>query len=168
MRLAKKRKLKRRSNRRTNLRRSSASKTRNRRPVRQNVPVAIKDGVSLEVVGAAVGATRTKGRNTAVGGVSTVALRRTIIDQMIRENGWVENDYHKRVGNKRVYVVVAKAPDRYNRIQTRTFYFTESNGRIYRVSGRASPGSSESIVRKSENMIRSLNNGQKESQQAKK
>lgn len=112
--------------------------------------------VSMEVIGPAVGETRTQGRNKTVGGVSTTTLRRTVIDRMIQENGWVENDYSKQIGDKKVYVVIAKSAGKNNRVQSRTFYFTESNGQIYRVSSKAQKDQSEQVVKKSENMIKSL------------
>jgi hypothetical protein len=127
----------------------------------------VSGDLSVDVVGAAIGQTVTKGRNTAVGGVSTTTLRRTVIDQMIRDNGWVENDYHKEIGGKKVYVVVAKAPDKNNAVQSRTYYFTESNGRIYRVATRSPQGSTESASKRSEDAIRSLDNAAKP-QQARK
>jgi hypothetical protein len=110
----------------------------------------------MDVMGPAVGDTMTSGRNAMVGGVSTTALRRSVIDKMIQENGWVENDYHKQIGDKKVFVVVAKSADRNNRVQSRTFYFTESNGQIYRVSTKAPVDRSEQVVQKSEKLIRSL------------
>ena len=86
----------------------ASSKPRN---VAQQPMVPVANGnVAVDVVGASVGKTVSKGRRTQVGGVSTVNLRRMIIEQMIRENGWVENDYHDVVDGKAVYVVVAKAP----------------------------------------------------------
>ncbi|MGE3466841.1 MAG: hypothetical protein AB7J13_07890, partial [Pyrinomonadaceae bacterium] len=50
---------------------------------------------SISVVGPAVGTTTTAGRRRYVGGVPTTSLRREVIDKMIRENGWVVNDYQK-------------------------------------------------------------------------
>lgn len=122
--------------------------------------------VSLEVVGPAVGETSISGRNKTVGGVSTTTLRRTVIDKMIQENGWVENDYTKDVNGKQVYVVIAKSADRNNRVQSRTFYFTESNGQIYRVSAKAPENSSEQVVKKSEKVIQSLQKPDERPQQA--
>jgi len=112
--------------------------------------------VSLDVLGPAVGDTTLSGRNQSVGGVSTTTLRRSVIDKMIQENGWVENDYSKDIGGRKVYVVEAKSADRNNRVQSRTFYFTESNGQIYRVSARAPDSSSEQVVRKSEKVLQTL------------
>jgi hypothetical protein len=112
--------------------------------------------VSMVVVGPATGATIDTGRQRTLGGVSTTALRRTVIDEMIRENGWVENDYHKVVDGQKVYVVVAKAPDKRNNIQAKTYYFAESAGRIYRVSASAPKDEPEEAAERSEKMVRSL------------
>lgn len=136
-------------------------------PVEPKVTVGSDGLVSLEVVGPAVGETVAAGRRRTLGGVSTTTLRRTVIDQMIREGGWVENDFHRNINGKNVYVVVAKSPDKSNRTQSRTFYFTESGGRIYRVSTRAPEESTEEAARRSEEMIRSLNSN-KQTQQARK
>ncbi len=122
---------------------------------------------SLTVVGPAVGESVTEWRNNTVGGVSTTTLRRTVIDRMIRENGWVENDFEKEIGGKKVYVVVAKAPDSNNGVQSQTFYFTEANGRIYSLATKATKEESEKIVQQSEKVIASLQNGKEPVQQAK-
>jgi hypothetical protein len=123
--------------------------------------------VSVEVFGSAVGETVTKGRNTMVGGVSTTMLRRTVIDQMIRESGWVENDYQKEVDGKKVYVVVAKAPDKNNNVRAKTYYFTESNGKIYRVAATAKQSTPETASKESEDAIRRLEGAAAPPQQAK-
>lgn len=122
--------------------------------------------VSLDIIGASVGETSLKGRNKTVGGISTTTLRRTVIDRMIQENGWVENDYQKEIGGKKVYVVVAKSEDKKNQIQSRTFYFTESNGQIYRVSAKAPNDSSEQLVKKTERVIETLEQPKDRPQQA--
>ncbi|MEZ5347093.1 MAG: hypothetical protein R2681_16215 [Pyrinomonadaceae bacterium] len=114
---------------------------------------------SLTVVGPAVGKSVSEWRNNTVGGVSTTTLRRTVIDRMIRENGWVENDFEKEVAGKKVYVVVAKAPDTNNSVQSQTFYFTEANGRIYSLATKARKEESEKIVEQSEKVLASLQNG---------
>ena len=91
-----------------------------------------------------------------VGGVATTALRRTVIDQMIRENGWVVNDYQKEIGGQKVYVVVAQAPDANNQVENRMFYFTEVEGKIYSVATKASEKASERLEEESENVLSSL------------
>ena len=131
-----------------------------------NLPVQMDENVLLDVIGPAVGETDLRGRNKTVGGVSTTTLRRTVIDKMIQENGWVENDYQKMIGNKKVYVVVAKSSGKNSQVQARTFYFTESNGQIYRVSSKAAEEKSEQIARKSERMIQTLAKPEERIQQA--
>ncbi len=122
---------------------------------------------SLTVLGPATGQTVTGWRNSSVGGVPTTALRRTVIDQMIRENGWVENDYQKEIAGKSVYVVVAKSADSNNRVESRTYYFTEANGRIYSLATKSSKEDSEKIVRQSEKVLESLQNRGTKVQRAK-
>ena len=122
--------------------------------------------VSLVEVGPAIGETIDSGRRRTLAGISTTALRRTVIDQMIRENGWVENDYHKEIDGKKVYVVVAKAPDDKNNVRAKTFYFAESKGKIYRVSASAPKDEPEQAAQKSESMIKTLED-RKRPQQAK-
>ncbi len=56
-----------------------------------------------------------------VGGVSTSSLRRNVIDKMMREDGWVVNDYQKDINGKKVYVVVAQSSVK-GVVQSRLFY----------------------------------------------
>lgn len=111
---------------------------------------------SISVVGPTMGADDNNGKTKTVGGVPTVSLRRNVIDRMIRENGWVVNDYQKEIGGKKVYVVVAQSEDTGGRIQSRVFYFAEADGRIYSVSTNSSTDSSERLAAESERVINSL------------
>ncbi|QYO68132.1 hypothetical protein [Leptolyngbya sp. 7M] len=111
---------------------------------------------AITVVGPAMGETVTSGRNRTVGGVATTSLRREVINQMIRENGWVVNDYQKEIGGKPVYVVVAQSQAPGGRVQSRMFYFTESNGRIYSVATNSSAETAEKVAEETEKVIRSL------------
>lgn len=111
---------------------------------------------AISVVGPAMGETIDTGRNRMVGGVSTSALRREVINRMIRENGWVVNDYQKEIGGRSVYVVVAQSQANGGRVQSRMFYFTESEGRIYSVSTNSSTDSAERIAEESEKVLYSL------------
>jgi hypothetical protein len=95
------------------------------------------------------------GRSKTVGGVPQASLRRTVIDRMIRENGWVVNDYQKEIGGKKVYVVVAQTQDG-SATQNRMFYFTEVEGRIYSVATNAPTDSAERLAEESEKVINSL------------
>jgi len=119
---------------------------------------------AISVVGPALGTDNE--RSKTVGGVSTSALRRTIIERMIREEGWVVNDYQKAVGNRKVYVVVAKSPGVGGAMQSRLFYFTEADGRIYSVATNAPNDDTKRIEEESEKAIISLQRKSNGSQQA--
>ena len=121
---------------------------------------------SISVVGPAVGRTMTTGASKTVGGVPTSALRRTVIDRMIKEKGWVVNDYQKEIGGKKVYVVVAQSPGAGGQVQSRMFYFTEVDGRIYSVATNAPDDASERIAQESEKVINSLQRVSRPVQQA--
>ena len=95
-------------------------------------------------------------RNKTVGGIPTNSLRGTVIDRMIKENGWVVNDFQKEIGGKKVYVVVAQSEGAGGVIQSRVFYFTEVDGRIYSVSATSTTNSAERITQESEKVIDSL------------
>lgn len=111
---------------------------------------------AISVVGPANGETVDTGRNRTVGGVPTSALRREVINRMIRENGWVVNDYQKEVGSKKVYVVVAQSQGAGGRLNSRMFYFTEVDGRIYSLATNTNVDSAERIAEESEKVINSL------------
>jgi hypothetical protein len=110
---------------------------------------------SISVVGPATGETVDSGRQRAVGGVPTNSLRREVINRMIRENGWVVNDYQKMIGNRSVYVVVAQSQSG-GRVQSRMFYFTEADGRIYSVATNSAAEAAGRIAEESEKVIFSL------------
>lgn len=111
---------------------------------------------AISVVGPSVGADNDASATKTVGGVSTSALRRTVIDRMIKEDGWVVNDYQKQVGGKKVYVVVAQSPGAGGSVQSRLFYFTEVDGRIYSVAANAPKDNAPRIEQESEKAINSL------------
>lgn len=111
---------------------------------------------AISVVGPAMGETIDTGRNRSVGGVPTSALRREVINRMVRENGWVVNDYQKEVGSKKVYVVVAQSQGTGGRLSSRMFYFTEVEGRIYSLATNTNVDSAERIAEESEKVINSL------------
>lgn len=108
---------------------------------------------SISVVGPAVSASSGP---RSVGGVSTSTLRRDVIDRMIRENGWVVNDYQKTISGQPVYVVVAQSQAKNGSVQSRMFYFTEVDGRIYSVTTNSPAAESEKLAEESEKVINSL------------
>lgn len=113
---------------------------------------------SISVVGPAVGDSMSSGTKKSVGGVSTGALRRDVINQMIRENGWVVNDYQKEIGGRTVYVVVAQSQSKAGNVQSRMFYFTEVDGRIYNVATNSAVDQQERLAEESEKVLDSLQN----------
>lgn len=121
---------------------------------------------SISVMGPATGDTVATGRNRSVGGVPTTSLRRDVINRMIRENGWVVNDYQKEVGGKTVYVVVAQSQEPSGRVQSRLFYFTEAGGRVYSVAANSSTDAADRLAEESEKVIQSLQSRQRNLQQA--
>ena len=120
---------------------------------------------AISIVGPATGETVDSGRNRTVGGVPTNALRREVINRMIRENGWVVNDYQKSIGGRSVYVVVAQSQNG-GRVQSRMFYFTEADGRIYSVATNSAADAADRIAEESEKVIFSLQSGPRPVQQA--
>ncbi len=106
---------------------------------------------SISVVGPSMGDDN-NGRQKTVGGVPTTSLRRNVIDQMIRENGWVVNDFQKEIGGKKVYVVVAQSENK-GAVQSRVFYFAEVGGRIYSVSTNSPTDTTERIAAESEKVL---------------
>jgi hypothetical protein len=123
---------------------------------------------AISVVGPAMGDSVDTGRNRSVGGVPTNSLRREVINRMIRENGWVVNDYQKEIGGKSVYVVVAQSQGTGGRVNSRMFYFTEVNGRIYSVATNSHTDAAERIAEESEKVIYSLQGQSRPVQQATK
>ncbi len=110
---------------------------------------------SISVVGPA-GDSSTAPRGKSVGGVSTATLRRDVINRMIQENGWVVNDYQKEIGGRTVYVVVAQSQAKNGRVQSRMFYFTEVDGRIYNVATNSPVEQAERLAEESEKVLDSL------------
>jgi hypothetical protein len=120
---------------------------------------------SISVVGSAIG--NSADNMKTVGGVQTASLRRLVIDRMIREDGWVVNDYQKQIGGKRVFVVVAQSAGAGGQIQSRLFYFTEAGGQIYSIATSAPAGdTSKRIEAESERVITALQRKPSAAQQA--
>ena len=121
---------------------------------------------AISVVGPAMGDSVDTGRNRTVGGVPTASLRREVINRMVRENGWVVNDFQKEIGGKSVYVVVAQSQGNGGRVQSRMFYFTEVDGRIYSVATNSQTDAAERLAEESEKVIFSLQSRPQPIQQA--
>ena len=120
---------------------------------------------SITVVGPAVAQNPDGGRKS-VGGVSTSSLRRDVIDRMIRENGWVVNDYQKEIAGQQVYVVVGQSQAKGGQVQSRVFYFTEVDGHIYSVATNSPADQAERLAEESEKVINSLKSRVRPTQRA--
>ncbi len=111
---------------------------------------------SISVVGPSVGQAGEASKSKSVGGVATSSLRREVIDRMVRENGWVVNDYQKDIAGQPVYVVVAQSQAKNGALQSRMFYFTEVDGHIYSVATNSPVQEAERLAEESEKVINSL------------
>jgi hypothetical protein len=109
----------------------------------------------LKIVSPAMGGEDQGPRMKTVGGVPTVALRRTVIDKMIRDNGWVVNDFQKDVDGKKVYVVIAQSPGA-GGLQSRVFYFMEAEGKVYSLATSSSAETAEKVAMDSERVLTTL------------
>jgi hypothetical protein len=95
-------------------------------------------------------------------GVAIADLRRIVIDKMISDGGWVTNDYFRDISGMRVFIVTAQTPgDRRSPDKSWNFYFTEVNGRIYRLTTNTPPQFSERMAAEAESFIASLSTGSK-------
>jgi len=92
-----------------------------------------------------------------LGGTSVSDLRRIVIDKMINSGGWVTNDFVREVNGARVFVVTARTPrDKNSPEKAWTFYFTESDGRIYGLTTDAPLDSADRMSTEAERFINKL------------
>lgn len=70
-------------------------------------------------------------KTKTLGGTPVAALRRTVIDRMVAEGGWVTNDFVQELRGRKVFVVQAQTGTPGAPSQSLTFYFTEIDGRLY-------------------------------------
>ena len=90
-------------------------------------------------------------------GVAIADLRRLVIDKMISDGGWVTNDYFRDVAGQRVFIVTAQTPGD-GRLPDKSwnFYFTEVNGRIYRLTTNTPQEFSGRMAAEAESFIASF------------
>lgn len=88
-------------------------------------------------------------RTKTLGGVPLSALRRTVIDRMVAEGGWVVNDMEREIRGRRVYVVIAQTGAR----ERLTFYFTEVEGNLYRLATSTPNELNEPAAAASEHLV---------------
>jgi hypothetical protein len=101
-------------------------------------------------------ATTPSARAKSVGGISVATLRRTVIDRMVAEGGWVTNDYVREFQGRRVFVVLAQTGQPGAPAQSHTFYFTEIEGYVYSLATNAPIELAEPLAAGSEQLMSSL------------
>lgn len=105
-------------------------------------------------------------RTKLLGGVSTSSLRRTVIDRMIVEGGWVINDVERQLGGRHVFIVFAQSNDANGARLTRAFYFTELDGQLYSLATTAPVEFAAQLAAQSEQFVAALNERHGNSAQA--
>ena len=76
-------------------------------------------------------------RPKMLGNVPLASLRRTVIDLMITEGGWVVNDMEREMGGRRVFMVLAQSGGTGMPRMSWVFYFLEIDGRLYKLATTA-------------------------------
>ncbi|MCU1268416.1 MAG: hypothetical protein JWM21_4734 [Acidobacteria bacterium] len=98
-----------------------------------------------------------KEQRQMLSGISFAELRRSVIDKMITAGGWVNNDFEREVGGRRVFVVTAQTPaEGRSPEKAWNFYFTEVKGRIYSLATEANLQSAQRMAAEAERFIASL------------
>jgi hypothetical protein len=95
-------------------------------------------------------------RSKTFGGVPVTLLRRTVINRMVAEGGWVTNDVQRQFGERRVFVVTAQSMAANGERRAWTFYFTESDGQVYSLATNAPAEFADSLATESEQAIVAL------------
>lgn len=95
-------------------------------------------------------------KTKTVGGMSITALRRTVIDRMVAEGGWVTNDFVQELHGRRVFVVLAQTGAPGAPAQSWAFYFTEIDGRVYSLATTAPVEFAAPLAAGSEQFMASL------------
>jgi hypothetical protein len=116
--------------------------------------VAIVSPVSLSASDLAAAPASARGKT--IGGLSVAALRRTVIDRMVAEGGWVTNDVIREVHGRRVFVVAAETGAPGAPAKSWTFYFTEIDGRVYSLATTTPVEFAEPVAAGSEQLMASL------------
>jgi hypothetical protein len=115
---------------------------------------AVVSPVTLQA--AAVAGAASTAKTKTVGGFPVTALRRTVIDRMVDEGGWVTNDFVQEMHGRRVFVVLAQTGTPGTPAQTWAFYFTEIDGRVYSLATTTPVEFAEPVAAGSAQFIASL------------
>src|SRR5437763_3751451 len=115
---------------------------------------AVVSTVSLS--GADLSSVTMTAKTKTIGGVALAALRRTVINRMVAEGGWVTNDFVQESQGRRVFVVLAQTGTPGAPAQSWTFYFTEIDGRVYSLATTTPVEFAEPVAAGSEQFLASL------------
>ncbi|HYG08838.1 MAG TPA: hypothetical protein VD835_02580 [Pyrinomonadaceae bacterium] len=113
---------------------------------------AVWSRVNLQSATASASDTRSK----TFGGVPLTLLRRTVINRMVAEGGWVTNDMQRQLGERRVFVVTAQSVAANGERRAWTFYFTESDGQVYSLATNAPAEFADTLAAESEQAVVAL------------
>ena len=113
---------------------------------------AVWSRVNLQSAAPAV----TDSRSKTFGGVPVTLLRRTVINRMVAEGGWVTNDVQRQFGERRVFVVTAQSMAANGERRAWTFYFTEADGQVYSLATNAPAEFADSLAAESEKAVVAL------------
>ena len=95
-------------------------------------------------------------RSKTLGGVSHAALRRTVIDRMVAEGGWVVNDFERELDGQRVFVVIAQSEGENGVRRNWTYYFTETDGQLYSLATTAPAQFADAVAADAEGVVSSV------------
>ncbi len=98
-------------------------------------------------------------RAKTLSGVPFAVLRRTVIDRMVLEGGWVANDMERDIQGRRIYIVIAQSGSGGVARQSWAFYFTEMNGRVYALTTTAPVELAATLAAEAEQVMSSLRTG---------
>lgn len=94
-------------------------------------------------------------RNSTFAGVAHSSLRRTVIDRMIAEGGWVVNDFEREIAGQKVYVVVAQSESNGLR-RSWTYYFVNLDGQLFSLATTAPTEFAGSVASEAEQTLTAL------------
>lgn len=94
-------------------------------------------------------------RNKLLAGVAHASLRRTVIDRMVVEGGWVVNDFEREIAGQKVFVVVAQS-DTGGVRRSWTYYFVEVEGQLFSLATTTPAEFANAVAADSEQTLAAL------------
>jgi hypothetical protein len=94
-------------------------------------------------------------RNRSLAGVAHSSLRRTVIDRMVLEGGWVVNDFEREIAGQKVFVVVAQSESNGVR-RAWTYYFVDLDGQLFSLATTSPAEFADSVAAEAEQTLLAL------------